>query len=85
MMNEINRLWDKWVGEHNDSDVDEIIAYYRKQLAMYDSGVKPKKAEAENVDMTKILANISADFKTKQGLTRHEPAAKPKKSSLRRL
>jgi hypothetical protein len=84
-MNEINRLWDKWVGEHNDADVDEIIAYYRKQLAMYDSGVKPKKAEAEQVDMTKILAGITADIKTKQGLTRHEPAAKPVKSGLRRL
>jgi hypothetical protein len=82
MMNEINRLWDKWVGEHQDSDIDEIIAYYRKQLALYDSGVKPKKAEAEQVDMTKILA----DIKTRQGLTRHEPAAKPKPTKgLRRL
>ena len=43
-MNEINRLWDKWVGEHNDSDVDEIIAYYRKQLAMYDSGCQTQES-----------------------------------------
>jgi hypothetical protein len=82
MMNEINRLWDKWVGEHNDSDVDEIIAYYRKQLAMYDSGVKPKKAEAEQVDMTKILANITADISAKAGA---KPKPKPKASGLRRL
>ena len=82
-MNTINQLWDKWVGDHDDSDVEEIIAYYRKQLALYDSGVKPKKVEAENVDMTKILA----DIKTRAGLTRHEPAApKPKPTKgLRRL
>lgn len=81
-MNTINQLWDKWVGEHNDSDVDEIIAYYRKQLAMYDSGVKPKKAEAENVDMTQILAKITAEISAKSG---DKPKPKPVKSGLRRL
>jgi hypothetical protein len=82
-MNEINRLWDKWVGDHNDEDVDKIITYYREQLAMYDAGIKPKKVEAEQVDMTKILA----DIKTRTSLTRHEPVAKPKpvKSGFRRL
>jgi len=79
-MNEINRLWDKWVGEHQDSDVDEIIAYYRKQLALYDSGVIPKKAEAEQVDMTKILA----DIKSRSGVA-EKPKPKPVKSGLRRL
>jgi len=81
-MNTINVLWDKWASEHNDSDVDEIIAYYRKQLAMYDSGVKPKKAEAEQVDMTKILANINAEIGAKSGA---KPKPKPTKSGLRRL
>jgi len=78
-MNTINQLWDKWVGDHNDSDVEEIIAYYRKQLALYDSGVKPKKVEAENVDMTKILA----DIKSRSGLA-DKPKPKPTKG-LRRL
>ena len=81
-MNTINALWDKWASEHLDSDVDEIIAYYRKQLAMYDSGVKPKKAEAEQVDMTKILANINAEIGAKSGA---KPKPKPTKSGLRRL
>ena len=82
-MNEINRLWDKWVGEHNDDDVEAIILYYRKQLAMYDQGIKPKRAEAEQVDMTQILKNI----KTRQGITRHEPdVPKPKAGKgLRRM
>lgn len=79
-MNTINQLWDKWVGDHNDDDVTEIIAYYRKQLALYDSGVKPKKVEAENVDMTKILA----DIKARSGASTPKPTIKSK-GGLRRL
>jgi hypothetical protein len=75
-MNEINRLWDKWAKDHEDEDVDAIIVYYRKQLALYDAGIKPKKAEAENVDMSKIIANI----KQRTGGT-VAPTAKPTKSS----
>lgn len=78
-MNTINQLWDKWVGDHDDSDVEQIIAYYRKQLALYDSGIKPKKVEAENVDMTKILA----DIKARSGSS-PKPVSKPTKG-LRRL
>ena len=76
-MSEINSLWDKWVKDHNDDDVDQIIAYFRKQLAMYDAGVKPKRAEAEQVDMSKILENIR----------QRDPKPKPKLVSkgLRRL
>ena len=76
-MSEINSLWDKWVKDHNDDDVDQIIAYFRKQLAMYDAGVKPKRAEAEQVDMSKILENIR----------QRDPKSKPKLVSkgLRRL
>ncbi len=77
-MNEINRLWDKWVKDHNDTDVDEIILYFRKQLAMYDAGVKPKRAEAEQVDMSKILENI----KQRSG---GKPAAKQASKGLRRI
>jgi hypothetical protein len=78
MMNEINRLWDKWVRDHEDADVDEIILYFRKQLAMYDAGVKPKRAEAEQVDMSKILSNI----KQRQGKPQ---APKPIAKGIRRI
>jgi hypothetical protein len=78
-MNEINSLWDKWVKDHNDDDVDQIIAYFRKQLAMYDAGVKPKRVEAEQVDMAKILENI----KQRQGMA-PKPVIKPGKG-LRRI
>lgn len=77
-MNEIDRLWDKWAKDHSDADVDEIILYFRKQLAMYDAGVKPKRAEAEQVDMTKILANI----KQRSGVT---APPKPSTKGLRRI
>lgn len=78
-MNEINRLWDKWVGDHEDADVDFIIDYYRKQIGSYETGGKPKRAEAEQVDMNKILANI----KSRQP---QAAAPKPAKSGkLRRL
>lgn len=80
-MNEINRLWDKWAKDHSPTDVDEIIAYFRKQLQMYDAGVKPKRADVEQIDMSKILQNI----KTRQGTTK--PADKPtvKTKGLRRI
>jgi len=50
---------EKWAKDYNDDDVDAIIAYVRKQLASYDAGIKPKRAEAEQVDMASIVANIT--------------------------
>jgi hypothetical protein len=79
-MNEINRLWDKWVGDHDNADVDFIIDYYRKQIGSYEAGAKPRRAEAEQVDMNKILSNI----KSRKGA----PEVKPKPvtaGKLRRL
>lgn len=80
-MNEINRLWDKWVADHTPTDVDEIVAYYRKQLAMYDSGVKPKRAEVEHVDMSQVLKNINQRTGT---VAKPKPKA-PTGKGLRRL
>lgn len=80
-MNEINRLWDKWVGNHDDNDVDFIIDYYRKQIGSYETGGKPRRAEAEQVDMSKILANIKSR-KAPADAPKPKPAAAGK---LRRL
>jgi hypothetical protein len=85
-MNEINRLWDKWAKDHSDADVDEIIAYYRKQLAMYDAGIKPKRVEAEQVDMGKILDNIRKKQGQKLGdVPWTGEKEKPKGKGLRRI
>lgn len=58
-MSEIDHLMEKWAKDYSDDDVDAIIAYVRKQLASYDAGIKPKRAEAEQVDMASIVANIT--------------------------
>ena len=81
MPNEIDRLMEKWAKDYSDDDVDAIIAYVRKQLASYDAGVKPKRAEAEQTDMSAIVANI---VKRKQGVEAPKPQASPPKGGLRR-
>jgi hypothetical protein len=69
---------EKWAKDYDDSDVDAIIAYVRKQLASYDAGVKPKRAEAEQVDMGAIVANITK----RKSIEPSKPA--PAKGGLRR-
>jgi hypothetical protein len=73
-MNEINRLMDKFAKDYDDADVEEIIAFVRKQLAMYDAGIKPKRSEVEQLDMTQIVANIQRA----KGKIPAQPTAKPK-------
>ena len=78
-MSEIDRLMDKFAKDYDDADIDAIIAYVRKQLAMYDQGIKPKK-EAENIDAQDIM-RIMAETRGKA-----PPVAKPvQKSKLRRI
>lgn len=78
-MSEIDRLTEKWAKDHDDADVDAIIAYVRKQLSSYDAGIKPKRAEAEQVDMSQIVANIAKH----KGVEAPKPQA-PAKGGLRR-
>ena len=58
-MSDLDKLMEKYARDYDDDDIIEIISYVRKQLAMYDSGVKPKRKEAENLDMAAIIANIT--------------------------
>lgn len=80
MPSEIDRLMEKWAKDYNDDDVDAIIAYVRKQLASYDAGVKPKRAEAEQVDMSSIVANIVK----KKGIEPAKPQVSTPKGQIRR-
>lgn len=75
-MNEVNRLMEKFAREYVDADVEEIIAYIRKQLAMYDAGIKPKRTEVEQLDMSAIVANIAK--------AKGKVAEAPKVSKLKR-
>lgn len=77
-MSEIDRLMEKWAKDYSDDDVDAIIVYVRKQLASYDAGIKPKRAEAEQVNMSDIVANITK----RKNLEPAKPA--PAKGGLRR-
>lgn len=79
MPSEIDRLMEKWAKDYDDADVDAIIAYVRKQLASYDAGIKPKRAEAEQVDMASIVANI-----VKRSGNEPKPQATTPKGGLRR-
>ena len=58
-MSELEDLMDKFAKDYDNDDVDAIINYVRKQLAMYDAGIKPKRTEVEQLDMTAIVANIT--------------------------
>jgi hypothetical protein len=78
-MSEIDRLMEKWAKDYSDDEVDSIIAYVRKQLASYDAGIKPKRAEAEQVDMSTIVANITK----RKNVEPTKPAA-PAKGGIRR-
>ena len=71
-MSELDRLMDKWARDHTEDDVDAIIAFTRKQLAIYDSGGKPRKAEAENLDIMQILK-------------KDKPAPKPVAGGFKRM
>lgn len=81
-MSEIDHLMDKWAKDYDDADVDAIIAYVRKQLASYDAGIKPKRAEAEQTDMNAIVANI---VKRKTGVAEPAKAPAPKGGLRRRV
>jgi hypothetical protein len=59
MTNLLNELMDKRAEEYTNEDVDAIVAHVRKQLAMYDAGLKPKRESEENIDWTKLVAGIA--------------------------
>ena len=77
MATELEDLMDKFAKDYDNDDIDAIIAYVRKQLAMYDAGIKPKRTEVEQLDMQAIVANITK----KKIITKAEPS-KPMKRRI---
>jgi len=59
MTTELEDLMDKFAEDYDNADVDAIIAFVRKQLMMYDSGIKPKRTEIEQLDMSAIVSRIA--------------------------
>lgn len=77
-MKTIDELMDLDPDNLTNEDIDSIIAYERKQRGLFDSGIKPKKAEGEKkqLNVSGILA----------GLRGEEPAVEaPKPKIARRL
>ena len=59
-MSELDELTDREAATYTSEDISKIIAWVRKQLAMYDSGGKPARPKvAEEIDMDKILSAIT--------------------------
>lgn len=78
-MSELDELMDREASTYTNDDIETIIAYVRKQLALYDSGGKaPKTKVIEELDTASLLANIS-----KRLGTTPKPAAPVKKMKRR--
>ena len=61
-MAELDELMDREASTYTNEDIETIIAYVRKQLALYEGGGKVKTKAVEELDTAKLLANISARF-----------------------
>jgi len=62
MTREIDRLWAiDDPGDFTPADIDFIIEYTRKQIAMYDAGEKPSKMVSEDTKdrIADVLANLT--------------------------
>jgi hypothetical protein len=76
-MSELDELMDREAKTYTSEDIDKIIAFVRKQLALYDSGGKAAKPKAE-FDPDKILAALTKGKPT-------APIAAPVKKMKRRM
>ena len=54
MSNEIDRIMSLDPLKLSAQNIDEIILYQRKQRLAYESGVKPKKASAQPLDLVSL-------------------------------
>ena len=80
MANSIDELMDKVQNDPlglSNQDIDDLIAYERKQRGLFDSGVKPKKENGEKKELN--VAGILAGITGKQA---EEP---PKPRIVRRI
>lgn len=72
MTKELDKLMDMRAADYTNEDINNVIVYIRKQLAMWDAGIKPKR-EAESSE--KVQAVLSKFINA---------APKPQTSTLKR-
>jgi hypothetical protein len=77
-VSELDELMDREAKTYTNEDIETIIAYVRKQLALYDAGGKTAKPKVvEELDFNKILQGITGKIQ--------KPAAAPVKKMKRRM
>lgn len=80
MPSTIDILWSKEATELTPEDVDQIIIHIRKQMAMYDAGVKPKPEANEQIDWSSLVSKLSG--KEPEEKPKVKPPATPTKRRL---
>lgn len=58
MTKELDKLMDKRAAEYTNDDIDNIINYISKQLAMWDAGIKPKREAESSEKVQAVLAKF---------------------------
>ena len=72
MTKELDKLMDMRAADYSTDDINNIITYIRKQLAMWDAGIKPKREAESSEKVQAVLAKFI------------NAAPKPKTSTLKR-
>lgn len=72
MTKELDKLMDMRAADYTNEDIDNVIVYIRKQLAMWDAGIKPKREAESSEKVQAVLAKFI------------NAASKPQTSTLKR-
>ena len=58
MTKELDKLMDMRAADYTNDDISNIITYVRKQLAMWDAGIKPKREAESSEKVQAVLAKF---------------------------
>ena len=72
MTKELDKLMDMRAADYTNEDINNVIVYIRKQLAMWDAGIKPKREAESSEKVQAVLAKFI------------NAAPKPQTSTLKR-
>jgi len=72
MTKELDKLMDMRAADYTNDDINNVIVYIRKQLAMWDAGIKPKREAESSEKVQAVLAKFI------------NAAPKPQTSTLKR-
>ena len=58
MTKELDKLMDMRAADYTNEDINNVIVYIRKQLAMWDAGIKPKREAESSEKVQAVLAKF---------------------------